>query len=99
MPASSDLETLKKVLLVGPPLPDEAVWEVYEDTCVHCGGQAHSIHELIPRSLAPDNWDRARNRVLLCGRDHRWAQEGPLDKALQLRAEADELLDMPLTLC
>ena len=53
MPASNDLETLRKVLLVGPLLPDEGVWEVYEDTCVHCGGQAHSIHELIPRSLAP----------------------------------------------
>ena len=95
MPSSdNELEHLKKLLLRGDRPPDEAIWAAYEDLCVHCGGPAQAIHELIPRSLAPEGWNYFLNRVTLCLADHEWAQEGPLDKALQLRSEANVLLNV-----
>jgi 5-methylcytosine-specific restriction endonuclease McrA len=61
------------------------VMEYYDSKCVRCGNKATSVHELIPRSLAPNNWNTFDNRVPLCNECHSWAEERTAYTATILR--------------
>ena len=50
------------------------VMALYNGMCIHCFGRANSVHEIIPKSLAPRTWNRLENRVPLCLSCHAWAQ-------------------------
>lgn len=80
-----------------PDAADAEIIELYAGKCVHCWGSAHGIHELIPRSICQAHglpWQKKPNRVTLCALCHDWAQVAPLEKASQLRVEADRLLTL-----
>jgi 5-methylcytosine-specific restriction endonuclease McrA len=47
---------------------------LYNGMCIHCFGRASSVHEIVPKSLAPQTWNRLENRVPLCIACHSWAQ-------------------------
>lgn len=48
----------------------QAVWEIYRGRCIICLGQGHDVHEIVPRSLAPQTWMAPENRVVLCREHH-----------------------------
>jgi 5-methylcytosine-specific restriction endonuclease McrA len=71
----------------------EAVWKTYKGRCVRCKKPANSVHELIPRSLAPNEWGYFANMVTLCRPCHKWAQEDTTMSAPILRQLADKFLE------
>ena len=49
----------------------EIVMRLYNSTCILCRATfGVTVHELIPRSLAPKSWKRIDNRVCLCASCH-----------------------------
>ena len=49
----------------------ENVMRLFNSTCILCRATfGVTVHELIPRSLAPKSWKRIDNRVCLCNDCH-----------------------------
>lgn len=70
------------------------VWQLFEGICVLCYANATSIHEIVPRSVLPSNWNTIDNRVPLCSPCHNQVQEKPDFYAELLRTKRDILLKM-----
>ena len=56
--------------------PEElSIFEEFKYKCIRCGNDAVTLHELIPKSLAPKTWRQKENRVPLCEVCHLWAHK------------------------
>lgn len=56
-------------------LDEFSVLVLYKFRCIRCNKTASTIHEKIPKSLAPHTWRTMKNRVLLCAECHDWAHK------------------------
>lgn len=62
---------------------DKSLWkpdqlEIFEEfgyKCIRCGHDAVTLHELIPKSLAPKTWMLKDNRVPICSICHEFAHK------------------------
>ena len=44
----------------------EVVLALYDHQCPHCGSEAVTVHEIIPKSKNPRHWMDVDNRIPLC---------------------------------
>lgn len=49
----------------------QVAWDRFHGLCVVCLNPADTVHEIVPKSLAPKTWRDLENRVTLC-REHHW---------------------------
>jgi len=70
----------------------EIVFEMYKGLCILCSDSASCVHEIIPRSKTPNDWDVISNRVSLCSKCHTAVHANPPAFADKLRRQADYLL-------
>lgn len=52
---------------------NQEVIDLFRGKCVRCRKSAKTVHEIVPRSLAPKTWMKLSNRVPLCDECHEWA--------------------------
>jgi 5-methylcytosine-specific restriction endonuclease McrA len=71
------------------PTRDELL-TLFKFRCARCSkvGNTVTIHEIIPRSLRPKDWQEAANRIALCPACHEWAHK------FGTRNSRDELLEL-----
>lgn len=66
----TDYLTITKELLEGMPsnahVSAEFMRKLFQNKCVICLTPTETVHEILPKSLDPANWDIWTNRVLLC---------------------------------
>lgn len=48
------------------------IFEDFRNKCIRCRKPAKVLHEIIPKSRNPKNWDEPTNRVPLCVECHNW---------------------------
>ena len=67
--------------------PDEIeIFKKFRYKCVRCRRPASVLHEIVPKSLAPENWDEPGNQVPLCIECHNWAHKrGAASSAEELK--------------
>lgn len=70
------------------------VWDTFRGLCVLCLRPASSIHEIVPRSSLPTEWDEIDNMVPLCSECHSKIQENPSQYETKLRNQRDYLLQV-----
>jgi len=46
---------------------------LFRDKCIVCRQPGGEVHEIVPKSLAPETWNTVGNKVLLCRQHHEWA--------------------------
>lgn len=68
-------------LNLNPSESDREIWDLFDGRCVKCGNLAVTIHEIVPRSLAPKTWKNPENRVPLCATCHDWAHRNGTAKS------------------
>jgi len=51
------------------------IFAEFDYRCLDCGKYAVTLHELVPKSLAPKTWNNPENRVPLCNKCHRKAHD------------------------
>jgi len=72
------------------------IFGLYNYKCLHCypNRDAVTLHELVPKSLAPKTWDRPDNKVPLCVGCHEWAhKKGTKSSRTILERQRKEFLD------
>lgn len=52
---------------------NQEVIDLFRGKCVRCRKPTKTVHEIVPRSLAPKTWMKLENRILLCPDCHEWA--------------------------
>lgn len=56
--------------------PEIQIFAEFSYKCLYClTNDAVTLHELIPKSLAPKTWMKPENRVPLCAKCHSWAHQ------------------------
>lgn len=63
------------------------IFDRYSYICVHCRDTAVVIHELVPRSLRPNDWWDVDNMVCLCAKCHDWAHNWGTAYSLRILME------------
>ena len=64
----------------------DEVMRIYGGKCILCGASfGVTVHELVPKSLAPKTWMKVSNRVTLCAVHHEYVHR-------LSRRDRDELL-------
>ena len=48
-----------------------AIFKQYHGRCIMCPAKAVTLHEIIPKSKRPRDWNEPGNRVPVCARCHR----------------------------
>ena len=48
----------------------EQVLKLYNHRCAICGRRTRIIHEIVPRSVLPNDWCRVDNMIALCAEHH-----------------------------
>ena len=85
-----------------PPNFDPSLWDSEEleiwrsqgYRCVVCSKWADTIHEIVPKSIAPKTWMVLENRVPLCNQCHELAHlKGTRNSADGLRALRKQRLE------
>lgn len=72
----------------------EIIWNWYHGLCILCHRPASSVHEIVPRSNIPTEWDTFENRVPLCSECHDKVQANPSAWAEKLQVQRDYMLQL-----
>jgi 5-methylcytosine-specific restriction endonuclease McrA len=51
------------------------IFEQFHWRCIRCPRKAVTLHEIVPKSKRPKDWDDPENRVPICNECHRWAHD------------------------
>ena len=49
------------------------IFELFNYRCARCPAPAVTLHEIVPKSKRPKDWDDPLNRIPLCMFCHMWA--------------------------
>ena len=72
----------------------DIIWGWFHGKCILCLGNASGLHEIIPRSNIPNNWDEWSNRVPLCSVCHDKVQQNPSVWRSKLEQQRDYLMQL-----
>ena len=73
----------------------EKVWTALGGLCVLCFAPAAHVHEIVPKSKSPTDWQDVENRVTLCASCHEKVHaEGPHKYESLLRMARNRLLSV-----
>ena len=72
----------------------QSILEKFRYKCVRCRRPTKTVHEIVPKSLRPNDWWEEENRVPLCRACHDWAHRvGTSNSANILRQLRDQRLE------
>ena len=72
----------------------QLVFDMFRGLCVLCFNDCSGIHEIVPRSDIPKDWDEIDNMVPLCSPCHERVQSNPAAHRTQLEHQRDYLLQV-----